>query len=167
MIEDDRQTLLLSHRDTLGRVARRFATNAEDAEDLAQDLAIVVLAHHTGPPDAESFVGWCFGVARNLAAHKHRSDMRRRRRDEHDVALEPDAAIAPPRYDPESSAIVRESLAMKLDGLTPVTLSLLRDRYVFEETSEEIAARLQISSASVRMRLARLLAMLRVVEGDP
>jgi DNA-directed RNA polymerase specialized sigma24 family protein len=40
-------------------------------------------------------------------------------------------------------------------------------RYVFEETSEEIAARLQISSASVRMRLARLLAMLRVAEAEP
>jgi RNA polymerase sigma factor (sigma-70 family) len=133
----------------------------EDADDLAQDLALVILAHHTGPPDAEGFVGWCCGVARNLAAHRRRSEMRRLRAAENPVAAG-GADSGAERDNPESSAMLRESLALKLDGLNPVALCLLRDRFVMEETSEEIAARLNVSSASVRMRIARLLAELRV-----
>jgi RNA polymerase sigma factor (sigma-70 family) len=162
VIEDDRRALLLSHRDTIGKYVRRLAPTREDAEDLAQDLAIVVLAHNRGPPDAASFVGWCCGVGRNLAAHKRRSEMRRRRRVEDGANLEGGTEWTARQFDPEHNAIIRESLAMRLDGLNLVAVRLLRDRFVLEETSEEIAARSNVSSVSIRMRIARLLAVLHV-----
>jgi RNA polymerase sigma-70 factor, ECF subfamily len=134
-----------------------------DAEDLAQDVAITLLSHHTGPPDRDSFLGWCFGVARNLAAHRYRSETRRRKRtDDANLRRCTDRMLD----DPESCAMVRERLATKLDSLDSRAVSLLHDRFVLEETSEEIADRLNVSSASIRMKLMRIIAILRTDERE-
>ena len=163
MIGEERQSLFLIHRDAIWRFALRISPNEEDAEDILQDVAVAILAHHTGPPDAEFFLGWCCVVARNLAAHKHRSEARRRRET---VAMH----LGGPSYtmqrdDPEGSTIARNRLRTRLERVNSIAISLLRDRFVLEETSEEIAAHLHVSSACIRMRLARILAILRVDRG--
>ena len=169
MDEAERRVLLVIHREALRRFARRFASNEEEADDLVQDLAVVVLAHHSGPPDRQNFPGWCFGVARNVALHRRRSRARARTRDEAGAREQP-AHRSP--EDLERAAIARQRLAVHLDGLDVSALRLLRDRFVLEETPAEMAERMNVSAASIRMRVARLVTALRdsdakSTEADP
>jgi RNA polymerase sigma factor (sigma-70 family) len=106
-------------------------------------------------------VGWCCQVARNLAAHHYRSEARRRRKTDDAASF-----ALPLEGNPEASAMARERLGEFLDQLNPVAVALLRDKFVFGETAEEIAARLNVSSASVRMRVARILGVLRVMDAN-
>lgn len=158
MDEAERRVLLVIHREALRRFARRLASSEDEAEELVQDLAVVVLAHRSGPPDPQNFPGWCFGVARNVALHQRRTRARARSRDEAGAQEQP-AQRAP--EDLERTAIARQRLAVHLDGLDVSALRLLRDRFVLEETPAEMAERMKVSAASIRMRVARLVATLR------
>jgi RNA polymerase sigma factor (sigma-70 family) len=159
--EAERRILLLVHRDTLRRFARKLASTDEDADDLMQELAVVVLAHGSVPPDPENFPSWCFGVARNVAMHRRRSLARARAREDEGGR---DARGACSPEDLERAAIVRQRLALHLDGLDASALRLLRDRFVFEETPTEMAERMNVSAASIRMRVSRIVAALRASE---
>jgi RNA polymerase sigma factor (sigma-70 family) len=161
VIKEDRQRLFLLHRETLWRFVRRLVSITEDADDLLQNVAITLFAHRNGPEDAGAFVGWCCQVARNLAAHHYRSEARRRRRTDDAASF-----AIPLDVNPETSAMAREQLAEFLEQLNPVAVSLLCDKFVFGETAEEIATRLNVSSASVRMRVARILGVLRVTDAN-
>ncbi len=159
MDEAERRVLLAIHREALRRFARRLASSDDEADDLVQDLAVVVLAHHSGPPDPQNFPGWCFGVARNVALHQRRSRARARTRDEAGAREQPSSQRSP--EDLERAAIARQRLAANLHGLDVAALRLLRDRFVLEETPAEMAERMKVSAASIRMRVARLVAALR------
>ncbi len=161
MHEAERRILLLVHRDALRRFARKLASTDEDADDLMQELAVVVLAHGSVPPDPKNFAGWCFGVARNVALHRRRSRARARAREDEEGR---DARAARSAEDLERTAIARQRLALHLDGLDVAALRLLRDRFVFEETPTEMAERLNVSAASIRMRVSRIVASLRANE---
>jgi DNA-directed RNA polymerase specialized sigma24 family protein len=119
-------------------------------------VAVVVLAHDHGPPDAERFVGWCCAVARHVALHRLRSKGRAASLMEHLQWVEP-----PVDEGPEPVTATRRRLELGLDRLDDDAVSLLWNRFVLEETSVEIASRLNVSAASVRMRLNRLLAGVR------
>jgi DNA-directed RNA polymerase specialized sigma24 family protein len=97
-------------------------------------------------------------VVRNVALHRRRSRARGRSRDEAGPGEEP-AAPAPP--DLERATIARQRLAARLEGLDVSALRLLRDRFVLEETPAEMAERMNVSAASIRMRVTRLVAALR------
>jgi RNA polymerase sigma factor (sigma-70 family) len=128
---------------------------------MVQDLAVVVLAHRAVPVEPQAFAAWCRSVARNIAAHRRRSQARRRVQRHDGGELEIDAASTPPRDDPERIAECKQLLASHVDGLDRGALALLFDRFVLEETSAEIGARLNVSAVSIRMRIARLVAALR------
>ena len=154
-----RRSLFVFYEKRLRRFARRLATNEDEANELFQDLAVAVLAHRTGPDDQQKFAGWCCGIARHLAAHRRRSHARKPLHGQHDDDLE--ALASAPDEDPERTAIVRQRLTSGLAGLDGDALTLLVERFVLEETAAEMAARLKLSPASVRMRVARLVATLR------
>jgi RNA polymerase sigma factor (sigma-70 family) len=162
--ETDRATLFVTHRDALLRFARRLSATDDDAEEMVQDVAVVVFSHRSGPPDAPNFAGWCCGVARHLAAHRRRSRARGYERHVDAAGLEDDPAVSS-ADDPEHAAIVRQELAARIDGLGTAAMTLLLDRFLLEETSSEIAKRKNVSCASVRMRVARLVATLRAIDG--
>jgi RNA polymerase sigma factor (sigma-70 family) len=162
--EANRAILFVTHRDALLRFARRLSATGDDAEEMVQDLAVVVFSHRSGPPDAQAFAGWCCGVARHLAAHRRRSHARGCGRHEDSAGLEEDRAVST-ADDPEHAAIVRQELAARLEGLDAAAMTLLLDRFLLEETSSEIAKRKNVSCASVRMRVARLVATLRTSDG--
>jgi RNA polymerase sigma factor (sigma-70 family) len=162
MSETDQRLLLLASLRSLREFMRRQTSNDEDAEDLAQDLAVLVLAERGGRCDHEKFAVWCRGVARNVVAHQRRAEMRRRRRMESsklEWGMPPDSC-----EDPEGYVMMREELVARVDGLDSGGRSLLRDRFILEETSAEIATRAHVSAAAVRMRIARLLVSLRAAE---
>jgi RNA polymerase sigma factor (sigma-70 family) len=162
--EADRAILFVTHRDALLRFARRLSATGDDAEEMVQDVAVVVFSHRSGPPDAEAFAGWCCGVARHLAAHRRRSHARGYGRHEDAAGVEEDPAVST-ADNPEHAAIVRQELAARLEGLDTAAMTLLLDRFLLEETSSEIAKRKNVSCASVRMRVARLVATLRTIDG--
>ena len=160
MEEVDRRVLFVIHRDALLRFVRRLVSSDEDAEEMVQELALVVLTHRAGPDDASDFAGWCRGVARNVAAHRRRTIARRLAREDYAEFGEPDGISLAPD-DLERTAMTRQQLAGRLNGLDVAALNLLRDRFVLEETPTEMAERLNVSPASIRMRVSRLVATLR------
>jgi RNA polymerase sigma factor (sigma-70 family) len=158
----DRRALFAANQRAVRRAARRLSSCDEDADDIVQDVAVVVLAHADGPPDAECFVGWCCSVARHLALHRHRGDVRAaffKERLQHVPSPISDD-------DPERVVATRRRLEAWLERLDEDAVHLLWNRFVLEETSVEIASRRDVSPQSIRMRLARLLATVRDFEVD-
>jgi RNA polymerase sigma factor (sigma-70 family) len=158
--ETKRWALFLCHRRTLVRFAQKLVRNADDAEDLVQDLGLLVIGHATGPRDDANFCAWCRGLIRNIAVHHWRSKARR-----FDQASPVGFEIIEYPEDehqanPEDKAHVRKRLDV-LSTLDDRALELLRRRYVLGETSGEIARSLQRSPDSIRMQLMRLRASLR------
>jgi RNA polymerase sigma factor (sigma-70 family) len=164
MNDADRRTLFVVHQDALQNFIRRLGSKEGDAQELMQDVAVVVFAHRKGPPDPEHFVGWCCVVARNLAAHRRRSDARRRSRYDQTGGLDRDPPSSLSAHDPEYTAALRELLAARLAELDPAGRILFLRRFVLEYTPTEMAARSKVSASSIRMRVARLVAILRAVE---
>ena len=154
-----RRALFVANQLAIRRAARRVSATTDDADDIFQDIAVVVFAHDDGPPDAERFVGWCCIVARHLALHRRRSEGRAE-------ALKEGLQYALPFADddPERMVAVQRRLEIGLDRLDEDSLSLLWNRFVLEETSVEVASRLHISPVSIRMRLSRLVAGVRESE---
>ena len=85
----------LSTYRTLRAQARRLARNAEDAEDLVQDVLVAAL--ETGRND----LPWLSGTLRNLAAMQVRGAVRRRRREAADCGGAQTPAEAAPVRDPQ------------------------------------------------------------------
>ena len=161
----DRGTLLERNGLALRRFVRRLVRSEDEAEELFQDVAVVVIAHSRGPTDEGSFPLWCQGVARHLAAHRRRSVARLRARlapwEELDTSV-----IASDEADPERRAITRQQVAARLVALDETSLDLVFSRFVAEQTPTEMAERLNITPASMRMRLMRLRSMMRAALDD-
>jgi len=68
----ERQAMFVRHHDALRRFVRRIASSEDEAQEIVQDVAVVLFAHRTGPSDPGSLAFWCRGVARHLAAHRRR-----------------------------------------------------------------------------------------------
>jgi RNA polymerase sigma factor (sigma-70 family) len=156
----DRRALFVANEPAIRRAARRFSATTDDANDIVQDIAVVVLAHDHGPPDAERFVGWCCIVARHLALHRRRSEARTE-------ALKEYLQHGAPSFvddDLEGVLAGQRRLEIGLDRLDEESLSLLWNRFVLEETSVEAASRLHRSPVSIRMRLSRLVSGVRESE---
>jgi RNA polymerase sigma-70 factor, ECF subfamily len=153
----DRHALFAANQRAIHRAARRFVPTVDDADDIVQDTAVVVFAHDQGPPDAERFVGWCCAVVRHLALHRRRSEAR-------SLALKEGLQhFSQPfvKDDPERALAIQGRLEVGLDRLDEEALALLWNRFVLEETSAEVASRLNVSPVSVRMRVSRLVAGVR------
>jgi RNA polymerase sigma factor (sigma-70 family) len=161
----DRGTLLERNGLALRRFVRRLVRNEDEAEELFQDVAVVVIAHSRGPTDESSFPVWCQGVARHLAAHRRRSVARLRARlapwDELDICV-----VASDEADPERQAITRQQVAVRLLALDEGSLDLVFSRFVAEQTPTEMAEKLNITPASMRMRLMRLRSAMRAALDD-
>jgi RNA polymerase sigma factor (sigma-70 family) len=159
----ERRLLFSLHHEAIRRFARRLVPRSA-AEDLVQDVAVLLLSHRTGPPSRECFVGWCALVAQHLAAHRRRSQARSSSCYERLSDLPVQTTLARSYGDPENTAATRERLAAQLERLDSDAAQLLRDRFALGETAAEIAARLNVSAASVRMRVARLVGTLRTLD---
>ena len=132
---------------------RRRVQEPADAEELFQELCLVVIGHQSGPKSLDRFPEWCRALARHMLAHHFRSKRRRERLLER-VELEGIALCQ--RIDPERLASARELLDKLVVRLDPESTELLSQRYALGESAQEIARRLEQSPAAVRMRLMRL-----------
>jgi RNA polymerase sigma-70 factor (ECF subfamily) len=149
-----RWELFLESRDRFTRLAFQLLGNAEDAQDLVQDVGLRVLRHPTGPRDGACFQAWCKGLLRNGAADFRRTTGRRPVElvglgiDDYSARLTP--------VDPMLAVEQRTKLSKHLGDLDHDSRQVLMRRYVLGQTATEIASDLKSSPAGVRMKLKRL-----------
>jgi RNA polymerase sigma factor (sigma-70 family) len=159
MRREDRDRQFLRQVDALRRFTRILARDDDIANELLQDVAVVVLEHQHGPCDPASFPRWCRGIARHLTMHRRREWARLA------ACLEALEFAESPAVsnNVERSLIAREQIAAGLDGLDEISRQLLCDHLLSGVSSIELAAQLNVSPAALRMRLARLRSALRSV----
>ena len=154
----ERWLLFLDREQSLRAYIRRRVGDAAEAEEIFQDLSLVVLRHRSGPKDIARFNAWCHSLARHVLAHHFRSK-RRHASLLSRVELESAGFETSHRVDPERAASARELLGLLGKRLDPKARELLSQRYLLGESAEEIALRLEQSPTAVRMRLMRLRAI--------
>ena len=146
----------------LRRLARRFTRNVEDAEDVCQESllkAFTKLHRFTGTQDATKgdFRSWLMRITANSAI-----DFVRRRQSGRFVPLEECDPVLNEsrawRENPEASYARKQRLRIIADRIAELPAELRRVcvlRDVMELSTEEVATRLGISTAAVRLRLFR------------
>jgi RNA polymerase sigma-70 factor (ECF subfamily) len=154
-----RWELFLESRDRFTRLAFHLLGNAEDAQDLVQDVGLRVLRHSTGPRDEACFQAWCKALIRNGAAD-HRRLAGRRPLELVGLGIDDfHARLTPP--DPMLAVERRTKLQKHLYELDASSYQVLVRRYVLGQTATEIANDLNSSPAGVRMKLKRLRSKLK------
>lgn len=151
----------------LRRLARRFTRNVEDAEDVCQESllkAFTKLHRFTGSQDATKgdFRSWLMRITANSAI-----DFVRRRQSGRFVPLDECEPVLNESYrfgsracreNPEASYARKERLGIIAGRIAELPAGLRRVcvlRNVMELSTEEVASRLGISTAAVRLRLFR------------
>ena len=159
MRREDRDRLFLKQMDKLRQFTRILARDEDIANELLQDVAVVVFEHQHGPGDPASFPMWCRGIARHLTMH------RRRERARLAACLEVLEFAESPAVanNVERTLIAREQIAARLVVLDDTSQQLLFDHLLSGSSSVELAARWNVSPAALRMRVARLRSALRSV----
>jgi RNA polymerase sigma factor (sigma-70 family) len=147
--------LFLDSAPSLRAYIRRRVSDRAEAEEVFQELSLVVFRHPSSPREKDHFSAWCHGLARHLLAHHFRTK-RRRANMLSRFEFESTGAQAVHGVDPERSASARELLGRLGKRLGPQAHELLAQRYLMGESTEEIALRLARSPTAIRMRLMRL-----------
>jgi RNA polymerase sigma-70 factor, ECF subfamily len=147
--------LFLASASSLRAYIRRRVTDAAEAEEVFQELSLVVFRHPASPRDEERFSAWCHVLARHLLAHHFRAKRRRANLLSRFETESTDYGVEL-GIDPERSASARELLEILDKQLDPQASELLAQRYLMGESTEEIAQRLARSPSAIRMRLMRL-----------
>lgn len=158
------QRILLEHLDAVWRTARRLGVPAADLEDVAQEVALVVMRRESAiqPGKERAFV---IGTGARIAANWQRS-RRRRPQPLADAALGFDeGARREPRALQDTRALAQEAdleraqgLALLEEAIAEMTLGqrLAFTLFELEELSaREIAEQLDIPEAAVVSRVRR------------
>ncbi len=148
---------LLQHAGALRRLARRLVRDDAEADDLVQETWTSVLEKPRTDEPASGWKRWLFGVARNIARERRRSEGRRARREQ---------AASRSESTTDGSEIVEqlETFRMLADELSrleePYRATLYR-RFFENHSNARIAEEDGIAEASVRSRTSRGVALLR------
>ena len=148
---------LLANAAWVHRLARRLLRDTDAAEDAAQDALAAALAHPEGFGSRERLRRWLAGTLRHLAGHTRRRQREQRAREAR--------AARPEATDGGFAALERVRLRQRLVEAVLALDEPYRQAIVlrfFEELPPRaIARRLNVSSDTVRQRVARGLARLR------
>jgi RNA polymerase sigma-70 factor (ECF subfamily) len=145
--------LFRSHFDFVWRVLRRLGLSESEAEDGVQDVFLVV-ANKLGEYEERGAIrAWLFTIARQVASHARRADLRRLRRLQH-------VDLPPPLPDPQQQAEQNEAVAMVEAFLSQLDEGQALVFFLSEVeamSAPEIAAALGIQLTTVygRQRLSR------------
>jgi RNA polymerase sigma-70 factor, ECF subfamily len=134
------------------RVRRYFLLRGLDvmtAEDLAQNVLVIVYRRASDVRDPELFFGWLFAVARNeLSRH-----LRETRRQVETVEYEPLSATLAEQLYGEPGPVRASQLQDWLSYLEPAERDLIVLRFVEELSYEELALALTLPLGTVKWRL--------------
>lgn len=150
---------LLAHVEWVRALARRIASDADSAEDLAQEALVVAL--RGGPREPARFRSWIATVLRNLVRQERRGGGRREEREARVARSEVGERLV------EEVVAGRELAQAVLDLDEPYRTAVLM-RFYEGAPPREIARRLDVPVATVNSRIARGLARLRErYDGSP
>jgi RNA polymerase sigma factor (sigma-70 family) len=147
---------LRAHASFLRALARRLVVDEHRAEDLVQDTWVAALEHP--PRNSGSLAAWLARVARNLAANARRGEARHAQREQRAAREEAQPSAEQALEGLELSRVLSEHV-LCLGEAYRTTLYL---RYYEGLSHKEIAERLNVPERTVRSRLSRALAELRV-----
>lgn len=164
----DLQEVFRTHLDYVWRLARTFGLAPEDADDVAQEVFVIVARRLSSFRVGAPIRAWLFGITRNVVMHVQRKQGRRMR------ALSIVARTEPAEETPEHSARVRQAAALMQTFLDQLELDK-RLVFVLVEiegmTTPEIAEMLQLPQGTVSSRLRaarqRLELFTAGVDSDP
>lgn len=144
------QELVVSYGDRLFRSACLLCGDSAEAQDLVQETLLQAVRSAGRFGKRSSIYTWLHGILLNLTRHYHR-DRRHLVYDEDLAQCEtPEAEERPSGLDLEASSIaVREALR----ALSPAHREVLVLRFYEELKLQQIAARLNISTGTVKSRL--------------
>jgi RNA polymerase sigma-70 factor, ECF subfamily len=158
-VKTERWLLFSSHAAMLRAYIRRFARDLDEAEDVFQEVSLMVWRHATGPRELTKFAAWCRGLVRNAVFEQRRKERGRQRH----ITLDFEDNEGPSDHeellgldsDVEGLIDCRKLLGRYLHKTPQATQVLLVRRYVLEETAADIASELGHSAVAVRMKLKR------------
>src|SRR5437773_3560941 len=131
--------------------------NAVDADDVSQEVSLVLWERFGDYDDRYPFLSWAFGIARNHVARWRRSRSKTR------VWLPPEIeeklAVTAAEIEDEL-APQRKALQACLEKLGPQARELLALRYEQQMSLQEIAARRKMSLNAVNKALGKIRALL-------
>lgn len=154
---DQLHGLFLQHRQMLEAYVRALVGDPVDAEDVFQDIGMVVLRKNVEDlPVAERFPAWLRGIARNVVYKHYRS--RRRRREELWDNFQRVVDQAFDEADSKAHDLEAERVALQscLERLSGNGRSLLAARYTDAKPIDDLAKQRNKSAAAIRMLLMRL-----------
>ncbi|HJZ82856.1 MAG TPA: sigma-70 family RNA polymerase sigma factor [Pyrinomonadaceae bacterium] len=121
----------------------------EEAEDLAQNVMVIVFRRGGEVREKELFIGWLFKVAKNELARHWRRRLERNRLAE----FEPLSEELAKRLMIEMELISLSPLTEWLSHLEPAERELILLRFVEELSYEELAVVLEVPLGTVKWRL--------------
>jgi RNA polymerase sigma-70 factor (ECF subfamily) len=159
--EHDTLTQQLADTRWVAALARRLCADAATADDLAQEAWLRALevrrAPAVGPSESPRARAWFLRVVLNFARQRARGDARRRARERH---------AARPEAHPEDDLVARAEASTRLVAhvltLDEPYRQVILARYFDGLEPDELARRTGVNPSTVRTRLERGLALLRV-----
>ncbi len=148
------QAQLEAHKGIVYKVVGTYAWQAEDQQDLAQDIAFQLWKAYSKYDPSRAFATWMYQVALNTAISWSRKNRLRLQRTADAECLESLPATSP---EPNDSEELYRLLA-NLDELNRALLML----YIEERSHSEIGEILGISPANVATKISRLKTQLRL-----
>jgi RNA polymerase sigma-70 factor (ECF subfamily) len=164
-VPEARARLFLRYQRMLRAFIRTLVANAQDAEDLLQEVGVIILKSGNQAMDPGEFRRWSRGVARNVMLHYWRSRRRSREVPSDRYVELIDAAYARIESETDLWNARGRALADCLGGLDESSRQLLHQRYVRNLPSEAIGREVGKSAVAVRKTLERVRdALLRCIE---
>ncbi len=161
---DDRPFRLLieRHQKTVWRVCYGFVHNAEDAEDLTQDVFLKAYRNIPRFEGRSSFKTWIYRIAINTSQNELRR--RSRRPQPSETTLEVAAEFMPSSQNVEETVAQHsrnELLSQALKALKPGEFQVLVLKDIEGKAYADIASELNISLSASKMRVQRARASLQ------
>lgn len=155
--------LLRSVQTGLWRYISRLVSDQALAEDVLQEVFMIVYRKIGWLNDPKLFRAWVYRIASRECFRYLKKEVRWREQIRDDEILNNVASVEDdPEYDPELTARILEML----ERVSPASRAVLILHYLDEYSLNETATILDISTGTVRSRLAYGLAKLRDALGD-
>jgi RNA polymerase sigma factor (sigma-70 family) len=180
-LPDEFEYQLQQARPGLVQYAQRQGVPAHLAEDVVQETLLTATRLLERLWSPEQLTPWLQGICRNLARHHLRAASRRARREIVFSDLVPQASLplemqrqrewAEPAADDLTELVTREELSVLLDRalghLSRGTRQVVELHYLAELPTPELAARLQLTTTALDVRLHRARKQLRALLNGP
>jgi len=148
---------LLSHADFVRLLARSLVLDEQSADDIAQETWLAAVAH---PPASDrSPRAWLARVVKNFSRKRHRTDSRRRAREQ--KAGPSMRGAAPSAAEIAAREEIRRRVVDAVQALDEPWRSTILLRYYENLPHRAVAERLGVPLETMRTRLKRGLALLR------